>query len=578
MVYFKTSTKDDVKNASDIVELIGERVQLKQSGRNYIGLCPFHSEKTPSFIVNPVQQTFHCFGCKKGGDIFTFWMEINRATFPEALKYIAERYKIKLPDNIISHNERNETIKRNSLFEINEVAGRFFRKLLLDSRHGDKARIYLKNRGISSEEAVNLRLGYAPEGWDELCKTLKTANFSLETANHAGLVVKRNKGGFYDRFRDRIIFPLIDMKGQIVGFGGRVLNDSLPKYLNSPETAIFHKGNFLYGLNYSVDAIRQNNTVFVVEGYMDWLSMYLNGVKETVATLGTALTNWHIRTLKGFASNVVMVFDSDRAGISAILKSLPVFLSEGCQANVIMLPEHDPDIYIRSKGEHEFRSLFMQNSQPLIDFFIDRKLIESGSDIEGKAKVVAEIMPIIRVIDNNIRRSLYVQRIAERLKLSEKDIWFEFGNKSEVRTVGNMKHSDNPNRQSMSPATLYEKHILTIMAYYPDMIKKLIACNCRILISNSAALEIVDFFHRQLVTSGICDIEAAYNELKEDARCLLNEVRTSSYLKFNEAELKQALEDIEMRVNNDAISESIKGEKSLKNLNDLLELKRKISK
>jgi len=570
--------KDDVRLASDIVDLIGRYVQLKRSGRNYKGLCPFHSEKTPSFVVSPAQQTFHCFGCKKGGDIFAFWMEYHQTTFPEALKEIAERYNVTLPDKIVSQDEQKEAIKRNLLFEANKIAGRFFRKMLLDSKYGDKAGKYLENRGVSRENAVKLGLGYAPKDWDELCRVLESGKFSLETAHNAGLVVRRDKGGFYDRFRDRIIFPLINMKGQTVGFGGRVLNDSQPKYLNTPETEIFHKSNFLYGLNYSIDAIRQRKTVFVVEGYMDWLSMYLNGVQETVATLGTALTSWHVRKLKGLASNVVMVFDSDRAGIGAVLKSLPIFLSEGCQASVVILPEgHDPDSYIRSHGEDEFRSLFMRSSQPIVDFFLERKLMEGGYDIEGKTRAVSEIMPVIREINNNMRRSLYIQYIAEYLKLPEDVVWVEFRNNAKITAP--LKLNDNSGRQNMSPPTLDEQRILAIMIHYPDTVKKLMACNCRSLISNITALEIVDFFHHQLVTTGVCNIEKAYNELKgEDARLLFNEVKTSSPLEFNEVELKLALEHIESKINKNKIKKTIKGEKSLESLNEVLELKRKMNK
>ena len=577
MAYFETSAKDDVKLASDIVDVIGRYVQLKEYGRNHTGLCPFHSEKTPSFVVNRVKQTFHCFGCKKGGDIFTFWMEYHHVTFMEALKDIAELYNIKLPEKDLSHNEKSGVIKRNLFFEINETAARFFRKNLLNKENGNEARIYLKNRGVSLEEAVQLGLGYAPKGWNELCEALKSAKFLLDAADSAGLVVRREKGGFYDRFRNRIIFPLVNMKGQIVGFGGRVfaVGDFEAKYLNTRETEVFHKGKFLYGLNYSADAIRQSKTVFVVEGYMDWLSMYLNGVKETVATLGTALTSWHIRQLKGFASNVVMVFDSDRAGVAAVLKSLPIFLAEGCNANVIMLPEgHDPDSYIRHHGEDGFRSLFERNSQPLIDFFIERKMIDGGSDIEAKAKTVTDIISVINGIDNQIRRRLYIQHIAERLKLSEEDIWSEFGN----TTPSKLNNHDNSDKQGLCSVTLDEKYILTIMVNYPSRIKELIACNCHKLISNTSVLEIVDCFNKQLDNSGLCDPEAAFNELKGKNAWLFSEVKTSPPFELNEAGLKLALEQIKMKIDSSAIKETIKGTKSFEELKELLEEKRKINK
>ncbi|MBC8421226.1 MAG: DNA primase, partial [Desulfobacterales bacterium] len=269
------SAKEEIKNTADIVELIGQYVQLRKAGRNHVGLCPFHAEKDPSFTVSPEKHTFHCFGCKKGGDIFSFWMEYHGATFPEALRDLAERYNITISEGFSQAAERQKAAKREGLYRINEKTAAYFQKTLKHPAKGKAARDYLKKRSIPGEIVAEFRLGYAPDEWDGLVKDLRGHHMDLNGAVEAGVIVPGKKGGYYDRFRGRIIFPIFDLRRgeRVVGFGGRVLDESLPKYLNTPETPIFHKGRSLYGLHSSHAVIRERERAVVVEGYMDLLAL-----------------------------------------------------------------------------------------------------------------------------------------------------------------------------------------------------------------------------------------------------------------------------------------------------------------
>jgi len=303
------SYKEEIKRAADIVELIGQFVQLKRAGLNHVGLCPFHSEKDPSFTVNTAKQMFHCFGCKKGGDVFAFWMEYHKVPFPQALEDLAERYHVSLPKRKLTPSEKGKLALQTALFELNGLAAEYFHGILTKSEEGRDGRDYLEKRGISKEIISEFRLGYAPAKWDGLTEFLKKQKDDMDKASQAGLVIPNKKGGYYDRFRGRVIFPISNLKQQVVGFGGRVLDQSLPKYLNTPETPVFYKGKLLYGLNSSFQAIRESGRAVIVEGYTDVLALKVHGFQEAVATLGTALTGDHIRVLKGYAREAVVFFD-----------------------------------------------------------------------------------------------------------------------------------------------------------------------------------------------------------------------------------------------------------------------------
>ncbi|PIP42852.1 MAG: DNA primase, partial [Deltaproteobacteria bacterium CG23_combo_of_CG06-09_8_20_14_all_60_8] len=304
-----------VKEAADIVTVIGEHVQLKRSGANLKGVCPFHAEKTPSFMVQPERQTFHCFGCGEGGDVFTFVMKYHNLTFPEALQELAQRFNVTLPERAGGGGQDQEQAqKRQALLDANEQAAILYHRLLLEAPEAADARAYLAKRGVPAELAERFRLGYAPNRWDFLVKALPTAGLDLEMALAAGLIVKKEHGGFYDRFRDRVQFPILNLSGQIVGFGGRILGDGQPKYLNSPESPVFEKGRVLFGLYQNREAVRQARRCLLVEGNFDLLALLAHGFANAAAPLGTALTPAHIRTLKGYCDETILLFDGDTAG------------------------------------------------------------------------------------------------------------------------------------------------------------------------------------------------------------------------------------------------------------------------
>ena len=414
------SAKEEIKRAADIVQVIGQFVQLKKAGKNFMGLCPFHAEKDPSFTVSSDRQMFHCFGCKKGGDIFAFWMDYHGLTFPEALKDLAERYNVQITDNFSATEEKKRSKLRETLFKINEAAALYFQQALSKTAGGNPAADYLKKRAISKEIISEFRLGYAPDKWRGITDYLREHEIDLERAVQAGLIIPKKGGGYYDRFRGRVMFPILNLREQVIGFGGRVLDDSLPKYLNTPETPVFHKGEFPYGLHASFKAIRQKGVAVIVEGYMDLLALRRHGLDEVVATLGTALTGQHIRKIKGYAKEAVVVFDSDEAGRNAALRSLPLFLNEGLPARAVVLPNgHDPDSFVNRNGLPEFLKL-LDSASSMFDFFLDQKLTQKGSDIERKVQVLKEILPVLSQLRNTAQRSLYAGRLSEQIGIRKR--------------------------------------------------------------------------------------------------------------------------------------------------------------
>ncbi|PKN47776.1 MAG: DNA primase, partial [Deltaproteobacteria bacterium HGW-Deltaproteobacteria-16] len=323
-----------IKDVVDIAEIIGEHVSLKRAGTNLKGLCPFHSEKTPSFTVNPERKTYHCFGCGEGGDVFSFMMNFHRLSFVEALKELARKYQIPLPEKPLNPQELEKAQKREALQSANEKAAELFHQLLLSDPTAQKAREYLGKRGIPEEITTEFRLGFAPDSWNFLVNTLPKQNITIEAAKEAGLIVPREKSGFYDRFRNRVMFPIVGLTGRVVAFGGRILDDGQPKYMNSPESPVFDKSRTLFGLYQNREYIRQAKNCLVVEGNFDLLSLAVHGVRNVVAPLGTALTQAHVRSLKGYTDEVILLFDGDQAGLKAAMRSVPLFLSEQVTARI----------------------------------------------------------------------------------------------------------------------------------------------------------------------------------------------------------------------------------------------------
>ena len=412
-----------IRDATDIVDLISEHVQLVKRGRNYSGLCPFHDEKTPSFSVDPDRQFYHCFGCGVGGNVFKFIQEIDRVTFVEAVKFLAERAGVSLPER--SGPSREEDAAADELYRANDLAQKYFHHLLLNDAVGASARTYLQTRGLTGETIARFGLGYAPPEWDALLKVAGRRGLNPQILERAGLALLRSTGsGHYDRFRDRVTFPIANLSDRTIAFGARALQpDQEPKYLNSPETPIYHKGRVLYGLSSTRDAIRRQDAVLVVEGYMDLISLAQAGIQHVVATSGTALTEDHGRLLARFARQVVLLFDGDAAGSTAAMRACEALLGTGLDARVVSLPaEHDPDTFVQ---EHNPDALLKraENAQSVLDFYLEQLAQQHDlSSVEGKARAAERLKSLLAKPRDAVRRDLLLREVAERLSIDEQSL------------------------------------------------------------------------------------------------------------------------------------------------------------
>jgi DNA primase len=563
------SVKEEIKRAADIVELIGQSVQLRKAGRNHVGLCPFHPEKDPSFTVNSERQTFHCFGCKRGGDIFSFWMEYHGATFTEALRDLAERYQIRFTGQAGDEAEREQTRLRETIFRVNEMAASFYESVLVHPAHGEVARAYLEKRGLSQETVAQMRLGYAPDQWDGLAGLLRKQRVDLKAAADAGLLAPGRSGGFYDRFRNRIIFPILDLRKRVIGFGGRVLDQSLPKYLNTPETAVFHKGESLYGLHLSQPAIREKGRAVVVEGYMDFIALEGHGVQEVVATLGTALTESHVRRLKGFAKQAVVVFDADTAGKAAALRSLPVFANEGLPARAVVLPKgHDPDTFVNQNGKGAFLDL-LEGAPSLFDFYLEQKAGEASSE-EEKVRATRELLPVLAQIRDFALRSLYVRRLSERTRIREGILFSELESatpaQNSVRTarLAGKVHPDG--------ARIGDHQLLNLLVHHPSTAAALADADYRVVVSDPVVRDILDHFFEIYRREGAVVAEMLLDHLeRETSRQKLREVLHQPVI-FSEEDREQAVSDFKRQIQQLGIAASIKEAKRSGDLTRLAHL------
>lgn len=405
---------EQVQARSDIVEVISRYVPLKKAGRNFKAPCPFHHEKTPSFVVSPDKQIYHCFGCGAGGNVFSFLMRQENIQFPEAIEMLAENAGIVLP-RAISKGGPSELDNR--LYKINELASQFFQANLANNR---AAKEYLAARGVGEEVIRKFKIGCALDAWDALLNFLKSKGIEAVLAEKAGLAVSNEKGGHYDRFRKRITFPIIDLKDRVLGFGARIMDSSLPKYINSPETPIYSKGRNLYGLNFSRDAIKKKGHALIVEGYLDFLVPYQAGIQNIIATLGTALTIDQAKLLKRFAKTMVLVYDPDEAGESASMRGLDIFVSEDMNVYIAELPKGlDPDNYIRKNGAEDFIRL-IKSSKNIFDYKFDKLSKRfNPATTNGKAGIVNEMLPTISKIGNAVAKSEMIKKLSRSLSVDE---------------------------------------------------------------------------------------------------------------------------------------------------------------
>lgn len=477
----------EIRQAADIVDIVSETVILKKAGKNLSGLCPFHSEKTPSFTVSPEKQIFHCFGCGAGGDVFSFVMKRDGLSFGEAVRALARRCGVALPEKPLAPAERRRLDERRQLFEVNRRALEFYEAALARHPDASRARDYLDRRGIRPETIAAFRLGYAPKGWDNLLAHLGRHGVPPSLLEKAGLIVARREGGgWYDRFRERIIFPILNEASEVVGFGGRVLDDSLPKYLNSPETPVYSKRRTLYGLNRAQEKCRALGSVFIVEGYLDLIALHQAGHVNVVATLGTALTAEHVQRLKRLAERLVLVYDSDEAGLRSAHRCIDlfwkehvdfrrgdVFREEHADTRILVLPQgHDPDSFVREQGPEAFQRL-ADEAPGIVTFLLESAVRHHGLSPEGKMRVVAELMAPLQAVNDPVAQALYIQRLAERLGLSEGVVRRRLQEVSR-RSQKAVFPEKSPEAATPPPATdKFEERILAMMLHFPEILDEI---------------------------------------------------------------------------------------------------------
>ena len=480
----------EIRQAADIVEVIAETVLLKKSGKNFSGLCPFHAEKTPSFTVSPDKQIFHCFGCGAGGSVFSFIMKRDGIGFADAVRHLAARSGVEIPERSVSPRAKRQLSEQAALMEVNRLAADYFRQTIRQQPAGQAAMDYLTRRGVTHETIEKFELGYASKGWDHLLGHITRKKVSPALLEKAGLVIPRRDGtGFYDRFRDRIIFPIHDENARVVGFGGRVLDSSTPKYLNSPETLVYTKRRVLYGLNHAKDSCRTSGSVFIVEGYLDLIALHQHGVTNAVATLGTALTPEQIRLLRRYAGRMVLVYDSDEAGIRSARRCIDlfwkehvdfrrgdVFCEERADTHILVLPEgNDPDSFLMAHGVDAFRRL-AQSAPGVITFVMEQAVQRHGLSTEGRIRIVSELQSYLAAINDSVARALYVKQLSERIHLDESIIL------ERLQARGGPSAGPGPGVEPVSGARRrpadthepFEQRIIAMMLQFPETIPEII--------------------------------------------------------------------------------------------------------
>ena len=448
-------TLEEIKNSIDIVELISEYVHLKKAGQNWKGVCPFHTEKTPSFMVSPAKQIFHCFGCGAGGDIFTFLTRYETLTFPEALNILAKRAGVTLKASPKSAARAGE---KEVIVNMHRDASEFFRQNL---PRNPKAAAYLKDRGVDKENLDAFALGFAPKSWNALLNYLSQKGYKPEMIKKAGLAVQGNKG-HYDTFRERIMFPIYDLKGDIVAFGGRSIDGSEPKYLNSPETPIFHKSRVLYGLNRAKKSIKETGRALFMEGYLDVIAAHMFGFSNAVAALGTSLTPDHGKLIKRFVEDVVIAFDSDQAGIKAAKRAAAILLECGLEVKILSVPENeDPDSFLRKNGKEAFGAL-LKDSAHVIDYFVK---------YGGKKHIVAdEVFEVVAKMPNEILQEEYITRLADRIDVDEHRVRERFRKKlNQFKPGYRVQKPQAVSRPGQKPQN--EVYLIQLLLQMPDRVK-----------------------------------------------------------------------------------------------------------
>ena len=434
MARYSEEILNEVRQANDIVDVISQYVHLKRSGRNYFGLCPFHSEKSPSFSVSPDKQIFHCFGCGVGGNVITFISKIEGMNFIETVQSLAERANIQLPTLENTGDSLKEELKA-KVYKVNEFTAQYYHENLYKPQ-AKIAQEYVKKRQLNNETLKSFRIGFSGK-FDELYQELKKQGFEEKEILESGLVNKNDRGQYIDRYRNRLMFPICDVRGRVIAFGGRVLDDSKPKYINSPENVVYSKGRHLFGLNVAKKG--DTKKLLIVEGYMDVISLHQRGITNVVAPLGTALTEQQGWLLRKSAEQIILSFDSDAAGLQAKLRALDILQNMGCDLRILQVEgAKDPDEYIVKYGNARFQNL-IEKASSIIEFKV--KVLKKDLNLDNvndKIKFLNEIAKLIAKVDNNIEREIYIEKIAKEYEISKEAIYAEV-NKLTYKNVQNEK-------------------------------------------------------------------------------------------------------------------------------------------
>lgn len=408
----------EIRRRASIVEVISDFVTLKKAGRNYLGLCPFHAEKTPSFTVSEEKGIYHCFGCQSGGGVFNFLMQYDHLTFPEAVERVAKRYGIAV-EREAGRGSSQESGERERLYRINERVAANYQRILFNHPEGKAALQYLKTRGVDEATARKFMLGYAPQSGSGLSKLLSQEGVSTADACRLGLIGQRGAERFYEKFFARVIFPIVSPAGKVIAFGGRVVGQGLPKYLNSSETPLFHKGSTLYGLNQAKEGVRKADRAVVVEGYLDVIALAQHEISYAVATLGTALTADHLRVLSRYTKNIIALFDGDEAGRKAAARSFEIFVEAGLLGRAAFLPKgEDPDTFVRGRGKTAMEAV-LDRAAPLADYYFSWLEHRYGNTLEGKSRIAAEVSRLLGRVGNAFEADLLARRAVDRLGIRE---------------------------------------------------------------------------------------------------------------------------------------------------------------
>jgi len=462
------SAIDEVKQKTDIVSVVSQYISLKKAGRNLVGLCPFHSEKHPSFFVYPEQQSWHCFGCNAGGDALSFIMKKESMDFGEALRFLAARAGVTIPSRLEREEGKEE---KERLYKVNEAAAQYFHNLLLNSTDGEKARNYVASRGFSAKTLADFQLGFSPDSWDSLKQYLLERGYAESELLTAGLVVEAENGRTYDRFRNKLMFPIVDIKGRVIGFGARALDDSLPKYINSPQTPTFDKSSSLYAINLAAANIRKQDMAVIVEGYIDAIIAHQSGFNNVIASMGTSVTGQQVSALRKLTLNIVLALDADVAGKEAMLRGVSYENILEAEVRVMMLPEgKDPDDVIKENAE-TWQKLLAE-AVPIMDYTFN--IVAAKLDLtkaRDKSQAVKELLPLIAEMKDTIRQAHYIQKLARLSGVGTSIIEAELGM---IKPGPVKRRAQAPSREAVIRTTRplmssrLEEDYLALLLQYPE--------------------------------------------------------------------------------------------------------------